>query len=53
MQRERVKYKELLLNAQNDLSNKKAFTDKENDYKIQQENSYQQIVEEKSKLIAV
>jgi hypothetical protein len=53
LQRERAKYKELLLNAQNDLSNKKAFNEKENDYKMQQENSYQQIVEEKSKLIAV
>ena len=53
MQRERVKYKELLVNAQNDLANKKANSEKENDFKIQQDNSYQQLVEEKSKLIAV
>ena len=42
------------MNAQNDLSNVKSQNGKENEFKIQQqENSYQQVVEEKSKLIAV
>ena len=52
MQKERTKYKELLANAQSDLANTKSFLEKETETKTKHESSYQQMVEEKSKLIA-
>ena len=51
-QREKAKYKELLSNAQNDLLNTKTTLEKETEYKTKQENTYQQIIEEKRNLLA-
>jgi len=52
LQRERVKYKDLLANAQNDLNTTKSFMDKDGDFKYKQDNEYHNIVEEKAKLVA-
>jgi hypothetical protein len=50
LQKERNKYKELLASAQNELNISKTLIEKENEQKSHQENSYKQIVAEKSKL---
>lgn len=51
-QREKTKYKDLLANAQSDLINTKTSLEKEAEFKNKQENSYQQIIEEKRNLLA-
>lgn len=51
-QREKAKYKELLANAQNDLTNTKTTLEKETEFKTKQESSIQQIIEEKRNLLA-
>jgi len=53
LQRERAKYKNLLANAQNDLSTTKSFIEKENENKSKHEVTHQQITEENSKLKAM
>lgn len=52
MQRERVKYKNLLANAQNDLTNTKLILDKENESKTKKDAANDHLIEENSKLVA-
>ena len=47
-----MKYKNLLANAQNDLTNTKSTLDKENDSKFKKEATNQNLIEENSKLVA-
>jgi hypothetical protein len=51
MQRERAKFKELLSNTQNELLTTKNQVEKESESKTRQDFSYQEILEEKSRLI--
>ena len=53
LQRERVKYKNLLANAQSDLSTTKSFIEKEQETKSKHDTSHQQLTEENRKLIAM
>jgi hypothetical protein len=51
MQKERARFKELLANAHNELNNTKSLIEKENESKTKQDLSFQEILEEKSKLL--
>ena len=53
MQRERSKYKELLTNAQNELNSTKSFLEKESEYKLKNESSFQQMSEERARLVSL
>lgn len=52
LQKERAKYKDLLADAQNDLNMTKSLMERENDLKQSREQSYQQAIDEKTKLMA-
>lgn len=52
MQREKTKYKDLLANAQIDLSTTKTLFEKETEFKTKQESSYHLMAEENTRLIA-
>ncbi len=52
MQKERAKYKDLLLNAQNDLNDVRAQIENESEFKSKQESTLQELLEEKSKLVS-
>jgi hypothetical protein len=51
MQKERARFKELLANAHNELNNTKSLIEKENEIKTKHDLSFQEILEEKSKLL--
>lgn len=50
LQKERAKYKDLLANAQNDLNMTKSMMERENDLKQSRELSFQQVMDEKTRL---
>lgn len=52
MQKERAKYKDMLANAQNDLNMTKSMMERENDLKKSRELSFQQVMDEKTRLQA-